>query len=87
MIQRIARDVRRFGLTSTGTWYVEPPTRRDLTSRAGLTFSRAFLNVLERVVLGLPLDLLHGAVEDPLGGGLLPALHDGVDELGDQLDW
>jgi hypothetical protein len=42
----MASDVRRSGRTSTGTWYVEPPTRRDFTSTAGLTFSMAVLNIL-----------------------------------------
>jgi hypothetical protein len=44
--QRIESEVRRSGRTSTGTWYVEPPTRRDFTSRAGLTLSTACLNSL-----------------------------------------
>src|SRR5262245_7959707 len=44
--QRMDREVRRSGRTSTGTWYVEPPTRRDFTSRAGLTLSTACLNSL-----------------------------------------
>src|SRR6266850_357090 len=43
--QRMASDVRRSGRTSTGTWYVEPPTRRDFTSTAGLTLSMAVLNI------------------------------------------
>src|SRR5438874_10129225 len=46
MTHRMASDVRRSGRTSTGTWYVEPPTRRDLTSTAGLTLSMAVLNIL-----------------------------------------
>src|SRR6185369_12893681 len=45
MTHRMARDVRRSGRTSTGTWYVEPPTRRDFTSTAGLTLSMAVLNI------------------------------------------
>src|SRR6266850_3703578 len=45
IIQRIASEVRRSGRTSTGTWYVEPPTRRDFTSTAGLTLSMAVLNI------------------------------------------
>src|SRR5690349_173892 len=45
MTQRMANDVRRSGRTSTGTWYVEPPTRRDLTSTAGFTLSMAVLNI------------------------------------------
>lgn len=31
-------------LTSTGTWYVAPPTLLDFTSKSGLTFSIAFSN-------------------------------------------
>src|SRR5256885_4189898 len=46
IIQRIASDVRRSGRTSTGHWSVEPPTRRDFTSTAGLTLSMAVLNIL-----------------------------------------
>src|SRR5213594_4216423 len=45
MTHRIASDVRRSGRTSTGTWYVEPPTRRDFTSTAGFTLSMAVLNI------------------------------------------
>src|SRR5207249_11777404 len=45
-IHRMESEVRRSGRTSTGTWYVEPPTRRDFTSRAGLTLSTACLNSL-----------------------------------------
>jgi len=45
MTHRMASDVRRSGRTSTGTWYVEPPTRRDFTSTAGLTLSMAVLNI------------------------------------------
>src|SRR6202046_157493 len=41
MTQRMARVWRRFARTATGTWYVAPPTRRDLTSTTGLTLSRA----------------------------------------------
>ena len=33
---------RRDWRTSTGTWYVAPPTRRDLTSTAGETLPSAF---------------------------------------------
>ena len=36
----------RCGLTSTGTWYDAPPTRRDFTSSIGRTFSTAFLSVI-----------------------------------------
>src|SRR5262245_13038226 len=43
IIQRMLSAVRRSGRTSTGTWYVEPPTRRDLTSTAGLQLSTAAL--------------------------------------------
>src|SRR5262245_19849507 len=45
--QRMASDVRRSGRTSTGTWYVEPPTRRDFTSTAGFTLSMAVLNIFK----------------------------------------
>src|SRR6202020_2664212 len=41
MTQRMARVWRRFARSSTGTWYVAPPTRRDLTSTTGLTLSSA----------------------------------------------
>src|SRR5699024_2845436 len=44
--QRSARVVDRPGRTSTGTWYVAPPTRRDRTSSAGRTLSRPFLRVM-----------------------------------------
>src|SRR5699024_1252336 len=36
----------RPGRTSTGTWYVAPPTRRDRTSSACRTLSRPFLRVM-----------------------------------------
>src|SRR5690606_41315421 len=39
MSQRRARAVRRSLRTSTGTWYVDPPTRRERTSTAGRRFS------------------------------------------------
>src|SRR5438034_5648231 len=42
--QRMPSAVRRSGRTSTGTWYVAPPTRRDFTSSAGFTFDSACLN-------------------------------------------
>src|SRR5436190_228969 len=51
-IQRNASDVLRAGPTSTGTWYVEPPTRRDFTSRTGFTFSIAFLKSFSGSSLG-----------------------------------
>src|SRR5947209_6754010 len=43
--QRMASATRRSWRTSTGTWYVAPPTRRLFTSRTGFTLSRAFLKV------------------------------------------
>ena len=46
MSHRMLSAVRRSGRTSTGTWYVEPPTRRDLTSTAGLQLSTAALKSL-----------------------------------------
>jgi len=42
MTQRIASAMRRDERTSTGTWYVAPPTRRDFTSTAGATLLSAF---------------------------------------------
>ena len=39
--QRSASAWRRDWRTSTGTWYVAPPTRRERTSTVGLTFSSA----------------------------------------------
>ena len=44
MSQRIASAVRRSGRTSTGTWYVAPPTRRLFTSTTGFRFDSACLN-------------------------------------------
>ncbi len=44
MTQRMASAVRRSGRTSTGTWYVAPPTRRLFTSTTGFTFVSACLN-------------------------------------------
>ena len=41
----MARVVARRGRTSTGTWYVAPPTRRLFTSSTGRTFSTARLTV------------------------------------------
>jgi len=38
MIQRNAKFVERYPLTSIGTWYVEPPIRLALTSTTGLAF-------------------------------------------------
>jgi hypothetical protein len=43
MTQRIASVWRRLERTSTGTWYVAPPTRRDFTSTIGLTLSSAMV--------------------------------------------
>src|ERR1700710_884073 len=43
--QRIANAVRRSGRTSTGTWYVAPPTRRLFTSRRGFTLSNALRKI------------------------------------------
>src|SRR3990172_11055329 len=40
-IQRRAMESRRSGRTSVGTWYVAPPTRRERTSRAGVTLRTA----------------------------------------------
>ena len=37
--------VARRGRTSTGTWYVAPPTRRERTSSGGLTLSIARFKV------------------------------------------
>src|SRR5258708_4898109 len=39
MTQRIASVWRRVDRTSTGTWYVAPPTRRDFNSTTGFTLS------------------------------------------------
>src|ERR671929_197058 len=39
--QRIASDIRRSPLISTGTWYVAPPTRRGFTSMIGVAFRSA----------------------------------------------
>src|SRR6266700_2313337 len=44
-IHRSASVVLREARTSTGTWYVAPPTRRLRTSRVGLTLSSARLSV------------------------------------------
>src|SRR3954452_6728023 len=46
MSHRRASVVWRGVRNSTGTWYVAPPTRRDLTSRVGLTLSSARLRVM-----------------------------------------
>src|ERR1700728_2196388 len=43
--QRRASVVDRDARTSTGPWYVAPPTRRLRTSRVGLTLSSARLSV------------------------------------------
>src|SRR3954469_22886577 len=45
-IQRSASVVDREARTSTGTWYVAPPTRRLRTSRVGFTLSSARLSVI-----------------------------------------
>ena len=42
----LAEDLDRLGRTSTGTWYVAPPTRRDRTSSRGRAFSTAFFSVM-----------------------------------------
>ena len=47
--QLMARAVRRSGRTSTGTWYVAPPTRRLLTSTTGLRFVSACLKTVTPV--------------------------------------
>ena len=44
--QRIAKAWALSALTSTGTWYVAPPTLLDLTSKFGFTFLRASLKTL-----------------------------------------
>src|SRR5262249_30863172 len=49
-IQRIASVVALRGRTSTGTWYVAPPTRRLFTSSTGRTFSTARLTLPPRSV-------------------------------------
>src|SRR5213076_3088351 len=36
----------RCGRTSTGTWYVAPPTRLERTSSSGRAFSTAFFSVI-----------------------------------------
>src|SRR5262249_9745848 len=41
MPQLLASVWRRVERTSTGTWYVAPPTRRDFTSTTGFTLSSA----------------------------------------------
>ena len=54
--QRIASEVARSGRTSTGTWYVAPPTRRDFTSMRGRTLSSARRNIARgslRVLLSM----------------------------------
>jgi hypothetical protein len=43
-IQRMASAIRRSAATSTGTWYVAPPTRRGLTSICGATLRSAWSN-------------------------------------------
>jgi len=45
MIQREARVCLRSGRTSVGTWKFAPPTRRLLTSTAGITLFNAFFQV------------------------------------------
>ena len=42
MAQRMASVSRRVARTSTGTWYVAPPTRLDFTSTTGLMLSSAW---------------------------------------------
>ena len=44
--RHIASAVRRSGRTSTGTWYVAPPTRRLFTSTTGLRLASACLKTL-----------------------------------------
>src|SRR5262249_32402431 len=44
-IQRMASEICRAGVTSIGTWYVAPPTRRERTSSRGRTFSRALFTI------------------------------------------
>src|SRR3989304_3595870 len=43
MSHRKAKETRRSARTSTGTWYVAPPTLRDLTWSTGFTLSTACL--------------------------------------------
>src|SRR5882724_858300 len=60
------------------------------TDAAGLDFEQrlgildGLLEQLDSLVAALFLHLLHGVVEDALGGGLLAAPHHRVHELGDQ---
>src|SRR5438874_2557315 len=49
----MARVDARRGLTSIGTWYVAPPTRRLLTSSWGFTLSMATLRRAEFGFLGV----------------------------------
>ena len=82
--QRIASAMRRDERTSTGTWYVAPPTRRDFTSTAGATLLSAFSTRLDRLGVLLA-DRVERAVHDLLRDRLLAALHHHVDEAGDDL--
>ena len=50
----IAKACALLFLTSTGTWYVAPPTRLDLTSTVGLILLIASLKIL----IGSSLDLV-----------------------------
>src|SRR6266516_2796747 len=49
-----------------------------------LNVLHGFLEKLQGIVVGIFLDDVEGAVENPLGGTLLPAVHHAIDELRDQ---
>jgi len=64
MIHRIAKAFLRSGRTSTGTWYVAPPTRRLFTSTRGRTFSIAYFKNSERFLISqLAANNFHGVIK------------------------
>src|SRR5262249_47843180 len=83
-IQRMAKEVRRARITSTSTPETQPPNTPGFYFQDGLDVFDCFLEKLERVVLGLLLNHIHGVIEDVLGSALLSAVHHAVDELRDE---
>ena len=67
-----------------GTWYVAPPTLRDVTSRTGFTFSIAFRITSRPFCPDLFLDDIERAVDDSLRGAPLAALENVADDAGNE---
>jgi hypothetical protein len=79
--QRMPRLTRRSARTSTGIWYVEPPTRFGLTSMSGIALRRACSEHLDAGAAGLLTRSVTGTLEDAVREVSLAAVHELVREL------